>query len=101
MKDETTYTEQSNTLDTLGIAYQRLRSCSSCVDHSTIETLLLDNIEDALNMGLYTTGFNEILDTLGKLYQRVASVNKGRTSEGKGSHQKVLALIQEILEKQL
>ena len=99
MKDETTYTE--NTLDMLGITYQRLRSCSSCVDHSAIESLLLDNIEDALNIGLYTTGFNEILDTLGKLYQRVASVNNGRTSEGKGPHLKVLALIQEILEKQL
>ena len=118
MKDETTYTEQSDTLDTLGIAYQRLRSCSVCVDHSTVETLLLDNIEDVLNIWITELdlnksiedtlniritpkGFNELLDPLGKLYQRVASVNKGRTSEGNGKHQKVLALIQEILEKQL
>lgn len=101
---EVTYTEKLNKLDTLGIAYQRLRSCNKSENHTSTERLLLGSIMDNLSEGMVSENPDEIIDTLGKLYQRISSVNSGLVSEVKGCpslSQRVLVSIEELIEIQL
>ena len=99
MKEITPYTDQSNTLDTLGIAYQRLRSCNKSDNHTSTERLLLGAIMDILDKGEISENFEEVVDTLSKLYQRVASVNT--KIETTGFYKKVIVTVEELIEKQL